>query len=190
MTESPSRSSGSLSLEVWLGPMEGIRCAKAIGADPIVLRLGRRYADEARGVKNDLVLGDGERISGFHAEVRYAGASLHLKDLNSTNGTYAAAKRVSGEVELHPGDIFVLSTTPVQGLITDQPKGSAEPPMSAGEISATASLQKMLAAVRAAARERGDAYVDTRHVADALLKASDGAVEASLASASLPSARA
>jgi hypothetical protein len=190
MAESPTRSSGSLSLEVWLGPMEGVRCAKAIGADPIVLRMGRRYADEARGTKNDLVLGDGERISGFHAEVRCSGGTLHLKDLNSTNGTYAGSRRVSGEVEIHSGDVFVLSTTPVQALITEQPKVSSEPPMSAGEISATASLQKMLAAARAAARDRGHAYVDTRHLADALLRSSDGAVESSLSAASLTSERA
>ena len=190
MAAPPNRSSGSLSLEIWLGPMEGLRCARALGAGEVVLRMGRRYADEARGIKNDLVLGDGERISGFHAEVRHAGGSLFLKDLNSTNGTYAGAKRVSGEIEIHSGDVFVLSTTPVQALVADQPKVSAEPAMSAGEISATASLQKMLAAVRASARGRGDAFVDTRHLADALLRASDGAVEASLSSASLSSERA
>lgn len=185
MAALPASASGSLTLEVWLGPMEGIRCSRNLDTDPCVVRMGRRPGDEKSGVKNDLVLGDSERISGRHAELRASGGILFLKDLKSTNGTYASGRRVSGEVEIQENEVFLLSTTPIQVTLSGKGRSPAESEIPAGELGATASLQKMLAAVRASARRRKDNFADTRHLADALLRGADPAVEGILESAGL-----
>ncbi len=60
-----------LSLEVWLGPMEGTRHVEAASASgETIVRVGRRRADEKRGLENQFVLSEGEGISSFHAELK------------------------------------------------------------------------------------------------------------------------
>jgi hypothetical protein len=176
----PSRSGlTNVALEVWLGPMEGVRCGRPLGSSD-VLRIGRRPMDEKQKVKNDLVLAEGKGISGFHAEVRFSDGTLYLKDLNSTNGTYADNSRVSGEVEIQPGEVFALSTTPIEALVGEDAGLAAA--ADAGS-SAALSLQKMQAAVRASAQRRAEGWADTRHLVDALLRSSDPAITSSLKAA-------
>lgn len=170
----------ALALEVWLGPMEGESFSAATDGGSVLIRVGRRRADEKRGLKNDLVLAEGDGVSGFHAEVRLSGGTIRLKDLNSTNGTFVVTKRVSGDVEIEPGEIFMLSTTALQAFLEELP---SPPVPSDTEIAATASFAKILAGVLGSARRHHDAFVDTRHLLDALARSKNAAVVKALESA-------
>jgi hypothetical protein len=160
-------------VEVWLGPMEGENFSASASSGGATIRVGRRRSDEKRGLKNDLVLAEGDGVSGFHAEVRLSGGAIRLKDLNSTNGTFAANRRVTGEVELKPGEVFLLSTTPLQAFLEDLP---APPVPSEADLAGSAPLAKMLAAVRGSASRHRDGWVDTRHLLDALARSKNAAV--------------
>lgn len=159
--------------------MEGMRHLEPApsSADTIV-RIGRRRADEKRGLENQFVLSEGDGISSFHAELRCSGGKLFLKDLKSTNGTYVRNKPVIGEIAIESGEIFLLSTTPVRVELVAEPRTEASAPeRSAEELEADGSLRKILALAREAARRRGEAFVDSRHLADAVLRCGDALVE-------------
>jgi hypothetical protein len=174
LKQRPSRPAATaLGLEVWLGPMEGESFSVGAPSGTAVVRVGRRRADEKRGLKNDLVLAEGDGVSGFHAEVRLSGGAIRVKDLNSTNGTFVANKRVSTEVEVAPGEIFMLSTTPLQAFLEEIP---APPVPSDQEIAAAQAFGKMLAAVCGSARRHRDVFVDTRHLLDALARSKNPGV--------------
>lgn len=51
---------------------------------------------------------EGEEVSRRHAEVRYEGVRVLLRDLGSTNGVYLNGKRLQGEAPLTPGDVIRL----------------------------------------------------------------------------------
>jgi hypothetical protein len=170
----------ALALEVWLGPMEGESFSAAAEGGSALIRVGRRRADEKRGLKNDLVLAEGDGVSGFHAELRLSGGTIRLKDLNSTNGTFVVTKRVSGEVEVEPGEIFMLSTTALQAFLEELP---SPPVPSDAEIAAVPAFAKILAGVLGSARRHRDAFVDTRHLLDALARSKNAAVVKALESA-------
>ena len=171
-----------LCLEVWLGPMEGTRfCAPA--APDALVRIGRRRGDEKRGVTNDLVLAQAEGVSGFHAELRSRGGTLLLRDLNSTNGTFAAGHRISGEVQIAPDETFVLSTTLVHVTWRDDVPVSAVP--SEDELASSIPFQPLLSTAARAAVRRSEPYVDTRHLTDALIHARDESIAASFSAAGL-----
>ena len=159
--------------------MEGESFSVPAGGSALV-RAGRKRVDEKRGLQNDLVLAEGDGVSGFHAEVRFSGGAIRVKDLNSTNGTFVANVRVSGEVEVEPGEIFMLSTTPLQAFLEEIPAPSVP---SDQEIAAAPVFGKMLAAVLGSARRRRDAFVDTRHVLDALARSKNSAVAKALGAA-------
>src|SRR6266542_5464474 len=146
--------------------------ALAVGG-PGARNRGLARADEKRGLKNDLVLAEGDGVSGFHAEVRLSGGKIRVKDLNSTNGTFVANKRVSGEVEVAPGEIFMLSTTPLQAFLEEIP---APPVPSDQEIAGAPAFGKMLAAVFGSARRQRDGFADTRHLLDAIARSKNAAV--------------
>lgn len=156
-----------LCLEVWLGPMDGARYCSPPGETGVV-RVGRRRQDEKRGVKNDLVLGQGDGISGFHAEVRVAQGRILLRDLNSTNGSFADSRRITGEIQLEDGENFVLSTTVIHASRIDEvlPPGLLP---SDEELGGSAPFRAILAAAGRVASRRSEGWIDTRHLADALI---------------------
>ena len=173
-TTAPTRGGArALSAEVWLGPMEGESFTVEPAAEGAVIRIGRRRADEKRGMKNDLVLAEGDGVSGFHAELKLSGGAIRLKDLNSTNGTFAANKRVTGEIPVSPGEVFLLSTTPLQAFLEALP---APPDPSEADLASTTPFVKLLAAVRGSASRHRDGFVDTRHLLDALTRSRNAAV--------------
>lgn len=185
MAERSARASDpALTLEVWLGPMEGTRHTGPVpSSGDAIVRVGRRRADEKRGLENQFVLSEGEGISSFHAELRGSGGKLFLKDLKSTNGTFVRNKPVIGEVPIESGEIFLLSTTPVRAeLVTDPRTEVSAPELSIQEV-ASSPLRKMLERAREAARRRGEGFVDSRHVADAVLRSGDALVEKGFARA-------
>ncbi|MGH9369729.1 MAG: FHA domain-containing protein [Thermoanaerobaculia bacterium] len=175
-----------LILEIWLGPMEGLRHIQpAPSSGDVVVRVGRRRADERRGLENQFVLSEGEGISSFHAELRCSDGKLFLKDLKSTNGTFVRNKPVIAEVPLEPGEVFLLSTTPMRAELAAEPKTEFAPPERSAEELAESPLRKVLANARGVARRRGEAFVDSRHLADAVLRSGDAFVEKSFVRAKL-----
>ncbi len=189
MAENVARVSDSvLSLEVWLGPMEGLRHLETASASgDTIVRVGRRRADEKRGLENQFVLSEGEGISSFHAELRCSTGKLFLKDLKSTNGSFVRNKPVIGEVPIESGEIFLLSTTPVRVELANEPRTQVSvPERSVEELTAGSSpLARVLARAIEAAGRRGDGFVDSRHLAEALLREPDPAVEKAFSRAKL-----
>jgi hypothetical protein len=49
-------------------------------------------------------------VSSHHAEIHLRGTEVVVRDLNSTNGTYIAGERITGEAVLRPGQILRLGT--------------------------------------------------------------------------------
>ena len=49
-------------------------------------------------------------VSSHHAEILLRGAEVIVRDLNSTNGTFIAGERITGEAVLRPGQILRLGT--------------------------------------------------------------------------------
>jgi pSer/pThr/pTyr-binding forkhead associated (FHA) protein len=173
-----------LSLEIWLGPMEGLRHIEAVpAAGEAVVRIGRRRADEKRGLENQFVLSAGEGVSSFHAELRYAAGKLSLKDLKSLNGTFVRNKAVIGEVPIESGEIFLLSTTPVRVELVAEPRTEIAPSERSVAELEQSPVARLIGAAREAARRRSEAFVDSRHLAEALLRSSDPLVEAAFSKA-------
>jgi pSer/pThr/pTyr-binding forkhead associated (FHA) protein len=57
-----------------------------------------------RGAYNEVVLAE-ESVSDSHAKIQRRGSGWFVVDLDSTNGTYVAGKRVKGEALLLPGEV-------------------------------------------------------------------------------------
>lgn len=51
-----------------------------------------------------------ESVSKQHAEITHINGQLHVRDLNSTNGTYINGERVEGQTPIHEGDIIQFAT--------------------------------------------------------------------------------
>ena len=188
MTPGAPSPAPSLCLEVWIGPMEGLRFCRP-ASDSQGIGVGRRRIDEKRGLKNDLVLAEGDGISGFHAEVRNEGRRLFLKDLKSTNGTFAAGHQVAGEVEIEPGDVFILSNTPIEASFTSSKMTASGNVPSDEEIAGSPVFVALAQATKAVAARRGESFADTRHVLEALTMSKDAIVAAALSSRGLTSER-
>jgi EAL domain-containing protein (putative c-di-GMP-specific phosphodiesterase class I) len=58
-------------------------------------------------------------VSSVHAELIDRGTTLLLRDLQSTNGTYVNGQRISGEVEVQPGDLIQFARSPFRVLRQD-----------------------------------------------------------------------
>lgn len=169
-----ARPRSALSLEVWLGPMEGCRFVADASRSPRVVRVGRLPADRKTGQANHLVLAHGGGISSTHAQLRSEGGRFFVRDLGSTNGTFFARRTSdpAAETEVLPGEIFLVALTPIrvylQVDVDASELGSVTspelPPVTAPE------LQKILAGAREAAEHRGERYIDTRHLGDALIR--------------------
>jgi pSer/pThr/pTyr-binding forkhead associated (FHA) protein len=60
-----------------------------------------------RGSENDIALSDAAMVSARHLEIRKDGETYHIRDLNSTNGTYLDGQRVT-EAPLQPANVVRL----------------------------------------------------------------------------------
>ncbi len=58
----------------------------------------------------DIII-DSETVSRRHCKILQAERSLHLQDLDSTNGTFLNRKPLRGKQELFPGDVITLGKT-------------------------------------------------------------------------------
>lgn len=175
----------ALALEVWLGPMEGLRAVADPRSSPQLLRVGRLPFDKKTELRNHLVLSACVGVSGTHAEAGWAQGRLFVRDLGSTNGTFASEQPVTQETEIKSGDVFLVSLT---GIVASIGAPVLPPPpfdpvaLRGWEEPAVAEL--LTQAAEAAAR-RKERYVDTRHLAEALLRARDPGIAEVLAKAGL-----
>lgn len=171
----------SLTLEVWLGPMEGLRYAAEARQAMQLVRIGRLPFDRQTKDRNHLVLSVSAGVSGSHAEVRFAQGRIFLRDLGSSNGTFAAQQAVTTETEVKSGDIFLVSLTPVQVYLTS-PLAAPPPfePLPVSHWEGTACEPLITSAAECAAGRR-EGYVDTRHLLDAILRLDDPEVDELLA---------
>jgi len=172
----------SLTLEVWLGPMEGLRYAAEARQAMQLVRIGRLPFDRQTKDRNHLVLSVSAGVSGSHAEVRFAQGRIFLRDLGSSNGTFAAQQAVTTETEVKSGEIFLVSLTPVQVYLTSPL--AAPPPFEPLAVThwEGATVEPLLTAAVACAAGRREGYVDTRHLLDAVLALGDPEIEELLAS--------
>ena len=60
-----------------------------------------------RSSENDIVLSDAVMVSARHLEIRKDGDAYHIRDLNSTNGTYLDGQRIT-ETTLQPSNVIRL----------------------------------------------------------------------------------
>ncbi len=171
----------SLTLEVWLGPMEGLRYAAEARQAMQLVRIGRLPFDRQTKERNHLVLSVSAGVSGSHAEVRFAQGRIFLRDLGSSNGTFAAQQAVTTETELKSGEIFLVSLTPVQVYLTTPL--AAPPPFEPLAVThwEGAAVEPLVASAAERAASRREAYVDTRHILDAILRLDDPEVDELLA---------
>jgi len=161
--------------------MEGLRYAAEARQAMQLVRIGRLPFDRQTKERNHLVLSVSAGVSGSHAEVRFAQGRIFLRDLGSSNGTFAAQQAVTTETELKSGEIFLVSLTPVQVYLTS-PLAAPPPfePLPVGHWEGAA-VEPLLATAAECAASRREGYVDTRHVLDAILRLDDPEVDELLA---------
>ena len=171
----------SLTLEVWLGPMEGLRYAAEARQAMQLVRVGRLPFDRQSKERNHLVLSVSAGVSGSHAEVRFAQGRIFLRDLGSSNGTFAAQQAVTTETEVKSGEIFLVSLTPVQVYLTSPL--AAPPPFEPLPVThwEGAAVEPLVTSAAECAAARREGYVDTRHLLEAILKLDDPEVDELLA---------
>jgi hypothetical protein len=175
----------SLALEVWLGPMEGIRHVAPTAGGAFRVRIGRVSVDKKTNTKNEFVLSHGQGVSSTHAEVRFERGRLYLKDAGSTNGTFVQSGQVTGEVEIRPGDVFLVSSTPVHVRLVDRPLPEMPfPRVLRGEAWPEPAVQSIVSGAREAATQRGELFADTRHLCDAILRSRSASIQRVLRDAS------
>jgi hypothetical protein len=157
--------------------MEGLRYAAEARQAMQLVRIGRLPFDRQTKERNHLVLSVSAGVSGSHAEVRYAQGRIFLRDLGSSNGTFANQQAVTTETEVKSGEIFLVSLTPVQVYVTSPL--AAPPPFEPLPVTHWdgAAVEPLLSAAAACAAARREAYVDTRHLLEAVLKLDDPEVE-------------
>ncbi|MCC6130926.1 MAG: FHA domain-containing protein [Acidobacteria bacterium] len=174
----------ALSLEVWLGPMEGLRYVADVRSAAQIARIGRLPFDKKERVPNQLVLSSCVGVSGSHALVRYTQGKLAVADLKSTNGTFVAGDLVSADTPVENGDIFLVSLTPLRVTADERPVYPS-PPMEPVSMNSwnDAALGPVLRSARDVAAKRGERYIDSRHLAEAVLTSSLPPVQESLEAA-------
>lgn len=165
--------------------MEGLRYAAEARQAMQLVRIGRLPFDRQTKERNHLVLSVSAGVSGSHAEVRYAQGRIFLRDLGSSNGTFAGQQAVTTETEVKSGEIFLVSLTPVQVYVTSPL--AAPPPFEPLPVThwEGSGLEALLSAAAACAASRREGYVDTRHLLDAILRLDDPEVESLLGAAGL-----
>jgi hypothetical protein len=95
-------------LEVLAGPLTGLK----FNIEGLPVSIGR-------GSQVALSLDADEGVSRQHAEIYGDFGSWHLRDLNSTHGTYLNGNRITDE-SLKPGDHFSLGSSVFRFLVEDQ----------------------------------------------------------------------
>ncbi len=167
-----------VAVEVWLGPMEGLRHVTQASEASATIHIGRVSLDKKTSTHNEFVLSYGYGVSSAHAEVRFERGRLFLKDNASTNGTSTRAGQVSGEVEIQPGDVFLVSSTPVRVRFVDAPLPEMPfPRVLRGEAWPDPAVQSIVRGAREAATQRGELFADTRHLCDALLRSRSASIQ-------------
>lgn len=167
-----------LAVEVWLGPMEGLRYVAAAGSAPVRIRIGRVSVDKKTNTKNEFVLSYGQGVSSTHAELQLERGRLTLKDSGSTNGTFVQSGQVTGEVEIQPGDVFLVSSTPVRVRLVDGRLPEMPfPRVLRGEAWPEPAVQNIVRGAREAAGQRGELFADTRHLCDAILRSRSASLQ-------------
>jgi hypothetical protein len=167
-----------VAVEVWLGPMEGLRHVTPAGDAPATVHIGRVSVDKKTSTRNEFVLSYGYGVSSAHAEVRFERGRLFLKDNGSTNGTSVQSGQVTGEVEIHPGDVFLVSSTPVRVRLVEATLPEMPfPRVLRGEAWPDPAVQSIVRGAREAATQRGELFADTRHLCDALLRSRSASIQ-------------
>ncbi len=102
-----------IAIEVMSGPRDGdvLHLATSEGT---MLIIGRRE-------DSDICLNYDNQVSREHAYLVYDGEHFWLEDLRSTNGTFLGDTRITGRVELHPGQLFRVGRTWLRLEPVDQP---------------------------------------------------------------------
>jgi hypothetical protein len=102
--------------------------------------------------------------------VRFSQGKLSVADLKSTNGTFVGGEAVSGDSAMDNGDIFLVSLTPIR-VSSDERPVYPSPPMEPVSMNSWSdvSLGFVLKSARDVASKRGERYIDSRHLAEAVL---------------------
>ena len=167
-----------VAVEVWLGPMEGLRHVTPADDGSAKVHIGRVSVDKKTNTRNEFVLSYGYGVSSAHAEVRFERGQLFLKDNGSTNGTSVQSGQVKGEIEIQPGDVFLVSSTPVRVRLLDATLPEMPfPRVLRGEAWPDPAVQSIVRGAREAANQRGELFADTRHLCDALLRSRTASVQ-------------
>ena len=167
-----------VAVEVWLGPMEGLRHVSPAGNAPATIHIGRVSVDKKTNTRNEFVLSYGHGVSSTHAELRSERGRLFLKDAGSTNGTSIQSGQVTGEVEIRSGDVFLVSSTPVRVRFVDAPLPEMPfPRVLRGEAWPDPAVQSIVRSAREAAVQRGELFTDTRHLCDAILRSRSASIQ-------------
>jgi pSer/pThr/pTyr-binding forkhead associated (FHA) protein len=106
-----------LTIEVTDGPLAGQRTGLSEGQVAIVGRSGR----------SDFAIPHDRYVSGRHAIVECASNGCHIRDLNSTNGTWLNGSRVI-DAELLDGDMVLAGHTPIRVSIQSNREPSVGSP--------------------------------------------------------------
>jgi hypothetical protein len=158
--------------------MEGLRHVTPAGDGPATVHIGRVSVDKKTNTRNEFVLSYGYGVSSAHAEVRLERGRLFLKDHGSTNGTSVQSGAVTGEVEIHSGDVFLVSSTPVKVRLVDATLPEMPfPRVLRGEAWPDPAVQSIVRGARESATQRGELFADTRHLCDALLRSRSASVQ-------------
>ena len=80
----------------------------------LVPRAGRTETVLGRANSADVPLGADSFVSSRHARVFMREGTVWIEDLGSTNGTVVNGTRISGAVELHPGDRVQVGRTTLE----------------------------------------------------------------------------
>jgi two-component system response regulator GlrR len=99
-------------LRVLEGPDRGLRAQLSEGTDLI------GAASAATLVLND------DTVSRFHAEVEARAEGVHVRDLDSTNGTFVGPEARIAEAFLEDGETFRVGSTTVGCIAIDEPVAS------------------------------------------------------------------
>ncbi len=86
---------------------------KTPGKPPVTIDADKRRMTIGRSVRNEICLED-PFASRLHAELRIEGDGLWLSDLGSANGAFLNGQRISGTVQIFPGDRIQIGESVIE----------------------------------------------------------------------------